>query len=214
MANARWSRCAPSVPAISPSRASPFARDVSWRIPTEAPPPPGSSWSVSPWCERYFPRENPIGRRIARQPDGKGRSLPSWEWWTMSPISISPTRPSRDVLRLSSGILSRRSPPLCLAHSRRRPDAGGGQPCKRKSETIAPDQPMNDVKTMREVIAGNISQPRFYTLLLAILRRPSPYWLAATGLYGVLSHSRRAARPGDLHPPGAGSHPAGAFSAW
>ena len=57
----------------------------------------------------------------------------------------------------------------------------------RLAKPIAPDQPIGDVKTMLDVVTGNVSQPRFYTLLAGIYAAIA-LLLAATGLYGVLSH--------------------------
>jgi putative ABC transport system permease protein len=53
---------------------------------------------------------------------------------------------------------------------------------------INPDQPVSDVKTMERVVADNLAQPRFYTLLLAIYAVIALV-LAAAGLYGVLAYS-------------------------
>ena len=57
---------------------------------------------------------------------------------------------------------------------------------QREIRAVAPDQPIADVKTMGDVVSGNVSQPRFYTLLLGIYAAIA-LLLAATGLYGVLS---------------------------
>ena len=51
---------------------------------------------------------------------------------------------------------------------------------------ISPDQPINDVYPMPEVVWRSAAQPRFYTFLLAAFAVIA-LAVAATGLYGVLS---------------------------
>jgi putative ABC transport system permease protein len=64
---------------------------------------------------------------------------------------------------------------------------------QKEVRSVNPDQPIGDVRAMTKVLNDNVSQPRFYTMLLAIFAGIALV-LAATGLYGVLSFSvsRRA----------------------
>jgi len=59
---------------------------------------------------------------------------------------------------------------------------------RRKIRTLHSDQPLTDIKTMEQLIADSVSEPRFYTLLLGVFAGLALI-LAAAGVYGVMSHS-------------------------
>jgi putative ABC transport system permease protein len=135
---------------------------------------------------KYLPHENPIGKRITRNSSGKGRFA--------TIVGVV-----NDVPSLNLG--DQPEPEMYYDYRRLffapfavtlalRTDAGDpmhvAAAVQKEIRTLTPDQPISDVKTMRDVVSANVSQPRFYTLLLGIYAAIALV-LAATGLYGVLS---------------------------
>jgi putative ABC transport system permease protein len=59
---------------------------------------------------------------------------------------------------------------------------------QKEIRALDPDQPVADVRTMKEVIAKSIARPRFNTLLLTIFAGVALV-LASVGLYGVMNYS-------------------------
>src|SRR5450759_3271596 len=135
---------------------------------------------------KYFPHEDPIGQRITRSTEGAGPFA--------TVVGVV-----NDVRNLNLGdepepemYIDYRQfffAPFAMTLVLRTHGADPMQmaaAAQKEIRAITPDQPISDVKTMRDVVSGNVSQPRFYTLLLGIYAAIA-LLLAATGLYGVLS---------------------------
>ena len=139
-------------------------------------------------ARKYFPGEDPVGRRITGNTNGQGpyqtvigvvKDVKNLD--LAADFDPAVYRDFRQyffaqfattiVLRAQSGDPMRLAP---LA--------------QREIRALTPDQPIGDVKAMRQVVADSVSQPRFYTLLLSIYAALALV-LAATGLYGVLSYA-------------------------
>ncbi len=131
----------------------------------------------------YFPNEDPIGRRITFD-DGE-----SW----MSIVGIvgdikqlgldSSTQPQayfpyfQVPTRSMSLVVRTASDPLSLTAM-----------VKSQIQTIEKDIPINDLKTMQQLLAESISGRRFNMLLLTLFAAVA-LMLAVVGIYGVMSYT-------------------------
>src|SRR3712207_4124551 len=63
-----------------------------------------------------------------------------------------------------------------------------GAAVQKEIRALDPEQPVADVRTMKQVVAKSIARPRFNTLLLTIFAAVALV-LASVGLYGVMNYS-------------------------
>jgi putative ABC transport system permease protein len=134
-------------------------------------------------ARRYFPHENPIGKRI-----GLGGGPP---WQTI--VGVVKDIPQR-------GLESEAGPDWYFPYSRRPSlyaclllrTSGNrmslASAIRRQISAIDKDQPVMAIRTLNDVIASTTAPRRFNTLLLAIFAAVA-LTLAATGIYSVISYS-------------------------
>jgi putative ABC transport system permease protein len=135
-------------------------------------------------AKRYFPNADPIGKQIEVSWDGSG-----------------PDEIVGIVGDIREGALNKEPEPAIYWSHAREPyptmalvvrtsgDAARfGAAVQKEIRAIDPEQPIADVRTLKQVIAKSIARPKFNTLLLAIFAGVALV-LASVGLYGVMNYS-------------------------
>ena len=149
-------------------------------------------------ANRYWPGENPIGKRIAVGLDQNGN--PSKDWFTIVGITQNVVRhdwnapPDGEYYLpfLQSPTYSDGSSPFSkyMTFVVRTAGAAAAQTAAVENAIRSQDKTVtiSEVQTMEEVVAETNAQPRFYLYLLAAFAAVALV-LAAVGIYGVMSHS-------------------------
>ncbi len=141
-------------------------------------------------AERYWPGEDPLGRRIL--------GVDKNNWSTVVGIVGNVKHAGLDVetspemyyhyLQIPPDVINFAEATMFLA-VRTTGDPSAVTPAIRAQvRDLDPDQPVFNVRTMPEVVEGSIARPRFRMLLLAVFAGLALV-LAAIGLYGVMSYS-------------------------
>ncbi len=135
-------------------------------------------------AKKYFPNEDPIGKRIATL------------WFDGEVDEIVGV-----VGDIREGALDKEPEPAIYWPHPREPYGGMAlvirtsgdamrlaNAVQKEIRALDPQQPVADLRTMEQVIAKSIARPRFNTLLLAIFAGVALV-LASVGLYGVMNYS-------------------------
>jgi putative ABC transport system permease protein len=135
-------------------------------------------------AQRYFPGENPVGKRITINWEPKvtdeiigvvGDIRETTLEREANPAVYWPH--GRDAYPFMTLVLRTAMDPMQLASA-----------VQKEIRALDPDQPVTDVRTLQQVVSKSIARPRFNTLLLGIFAGIALV-LASVGLYGVMNYS-------------------------
>jgi predicted permease len=141
-------------------------------------------------ARRYWPNEDPIGKRASSTDDNFWRSPPHWREivgvvedarytalemearaQVYLPFAQYPAFTDRTMVVRTDG------DPLSILAA-----------VRSEVQAIDKDQPISHIRTMEDMVAGSVSQRRFNMSLLVILAGVALI-MAAVGIYGVISYS-------------------------
>jgi predicted permease len=159
-------------------------RDLTWQ--DMDPEAPAVAVINETMARRYWPGENPIGKRLT-----VGVPRPENPWVTI--IGIASDLPHRKIdstpepdWYLSRSLGAQRNQMLFVRTAGSPSDLA--TPVRNMVATIDPNQPVASIKTISEVVAGSVA-PRKFNMMLFTLFASLALLLAGLGMYGVMAYS-------------------------
>lgn len=135
-------------------------------------------------ARRYFPGEDPIGKRLRFDPSQDA-------WFTVVGIAADSRNNGLDtdpqpVLYLPYHVFP--LPFMSLVVRSAGGPAAVASAVRAEVRKLDPEMPVNPGRPLREIVAESVAEPRFRTLLLATFAITA-LMLAAIGVYGLISYS-------------------------
>ena len=142
-------------------------------------------------ARRYWPGQNPIGKRILS-------GLDEDQWSTIIGMVGDVKHARLDAqtnpetyyhyLQIPPGAMNLAEGTTALVIRTSADPVGMTSSIRQQLRTLDPTLPVFGVQTMQDVIYGSVAQPRFRTLLISMFAMLALV-LAALGLYGVVAYS-------------------------
>ena len=142
-------------------------------------------------ARRYWPGENPIGKRILS-------GLDENQWSTIIGVVGDVKHVGLDAgtdpemyyhyLQIPPEAMNLAEGTMALVIRTSADPAGMTSAVRRELRTLDPSLPVFNVQTMQDLLYGSVAQPRFRTFLISMFAALALV-LAALGLYGVVAYS-------------------------
>jgi predicted permease len=138
-------------------------------------------------ARRYWPGEDPVGKRLQTDIGPKGT------WLTVVGVvgdvkhASLRDRPDPELYRPYLQYLGFPQWAMLAVRTAGDPLALSAT-LRREIRRLEPDQPIGEIKTMEQFVRDSLGRPRFYAVLLGIFAGLA-LLVAATGLFGVLSYA-------------------------
>jgi putative ABC transport system permease protein len=143
------------------------------------------------FVRRYWPNQDPLGKRITFGPPAGAADTSSREWIDVVGVVGHTKHEGLDAeARLQVYLPYRQSPiPFMTIAARTAGDpADYANQMRRAVQSIDPDQPIANLRTMDELIGQSVGQRRLSMLLLSLFSGIALV-LASVGIYGLMSYS-------------------------
>ncbi len=140
---------------------------------------------------RYWPKGDPIGKRLTFGPAPGATDTSSREWIEVVGVvghSKQEALDAEDRVQVYLPYAQQARPVLTVAVRTAGDPAGYASQVGRAVQSIDPDQPIAAVRSMDELIAQSVGQRRLSMLLLSLFSGLALV-LASIGIYGLMSYS-------------------------
>jgi len=143
------------------------------------------------FVHRYWPKEDPLGKRITFGPPPGAADTSSREWIDIVGVVGHTKHEGLDAearVQVYLPYAQQPRPFLAVAVRTAGDPAGYVNQMRRAVQSVDPDQPISAVRTMDELIAQSVGQRRLSMLLLSLFSGIALV-LASIGIYGLMSYS-------------------------
>jgi putative ABC transport system permease protein len=143
------------------------------------------------FVRRYWPHDDPIGKRFTFGPPAGATDTSSREWVTVVGVVGHTKQEGLDAenrLQLYLPYRQAGQPFLTFAVRTAGPPEQYVNPVRRAVQSVDPEQPLSNVRSMDELISRSVGQRRLSMMLLSLFSGLALV-LASVGIYGLMSYS-------------------------